>query len=64
MNDAIDAGMDTADDTETADRVYAQICDEIGVELGEEHNVNNNRIDNGQKTGAVSVLHDCVGGVE
>lgn len=37
MNDAIDAGMDTADDVEAADRVYSQICDEIGVDLGDEH---------------------------
>lgn len=39
MNDAIDAGMDGVDDASAADTVYAQICDEIGVELGDEHNV-------------------------
>ena len=39
MSDAIDAGMDNADDVEAADRVYGQICDEIGVELGEENEV-------------------------
>jgi hypothetical protein len=37
MNDAIDAGMDNADDVDAADKVYSQICDEIGVDLGEEH---------------------------
>lgn len=45
MSDAIDAGMDNADDVESADKVYAQICDEIGVELGDEHNVQNKKID-------------------
>ena len=39
MNDAMDAGMDTADDVESADKIYSQICDEIGVELYEEHHV-------------------------
>lgn len=39
MNDAIDAGMDNVDDVEAADKVYAQICDEIGVDMGEEHEV-------------------------
>lgn len=42
MNDAIDAGMDTADDQEAADKVYSQICDEIGVDMGEEHEVGKN----------------------
>ena len=35
MNDAINDGMDTADDEEEADKVYSQICDEIGVEYGD-----------------------------
>lgn len=48
MNDAIDAGMDNVDDVEAADKVYSQICDEIGVELGEEHEVNKGRIATGQ----------------
>lgn len=39
MNDAVDAGMDNVDDAEAADKVYSQICDEIGVEIGEEHDV-------------------------
>ena len=47
MSDAIDAGMDGADDVESADKVYAQICDEIGVELGDEHNVQNKKIEMG-----------------
>ena len=37
MNDAIDMGMDNADDVEQADSVYQQICDEIGVDLGSEN---------------------------
>ena len=40
MNDAMDAGMDNADDVEAADTIYSQICDEIGVELADEHDVN------------------------
>jgi hypothetical protein len=39
MNDAIDAGMDNVDDVEEADKVYSQICDEIGVDMGAEHDV-------------------------
>eukprot|EP00347_Sterkiella_histriomuscorum_P009570 403340698 len=37
MNDAMDAGMDNADSIDEADKVYQQICDEIGVDLGDEH---------------------------
>ena len=37
MGDAIDAGLDTADDVEAADKVYLQICDEIGVDLTEDN---------------------------
>ena len=36
MSDAIDGAMDNAEDVESADKIYAQICDEIGVELAEE----------------------------
>ena len=36
MNDAVDAGMDTADDQEASEKVYQQICDEIGVDMGED----------------------------
>lgn len=54
MSDAIDAGMDNADDVDTADQVYSQICDEIGVELGDEHQVSNKRVDNGAQPVAVS----------
>ena len=39
MSDAIDANMDNADDLDAADKVYSQICDEIGVELAEENDV-------------------------
>ena len=39
MNDAIDAGMDNADDVDAADKIYSQICDEIGVDLSEEQEV-------------------------
>ena len=44
MGDAIDSGLGTADDVEAADKVYAQICDEIGVDLAEENQVNKNKI--------------------
>lgn len=47
MSDAIDAGMDTADDVDAADKIYAQICDEIGVELAEENEVSGNKVNNG-----------------
>ncbi len=33
MSDAIDAGMDGADDIDEADKLYTQICDEIGVDM-------------------------------
>ena len=33
MNDAINMGMDTADDEEQANQVYDQICGEIGIDL-------------------------------
>ncbi len=36
MSDAIDGAMDNAEDVENADKIYAQICDEIGVELADE----------------------------
>jgi division protein CdvB (Snf7/Vps24/ESCRT-III family) len=39
MNDAIDAGMDTGNDEEEADKIYGQICDEIGVDINEEQQV-------------------------
>ena len=44
MGDAIDAGLDTADDAEAADKVYAQICDEIGVDLAEDNQVSKNKL--------------------
>ncbi len=47
MSDAIDAGMDTADDLDAADKIYAQICDEIGVELAEENEVSGGKINTG-----------------
>ena len=37
IGDAIDAGLDTADDVEAADKVHAQICDEVRVNLAEEN---------------------------
>jgi hypothetical protein len=33
MNDAVNMGMDTADDEEEANKVYDQICTEIGIEM-------------------------------
>ena len=40
MSDAIDAGMDNAEDVDSADKIYAQICEEIGIEVAEENDVN------------------------
>lgn len=42
MNDAMDAGLDTANDEEEADKIYSQICDEIGVDINEEQQINKN----------------------
>lgn len=36
MSDAIDGAMDTGNEEEEADKVYSQICDEIGVDINEE----------------------------
>ena len=54
MGDAIDAGLDTADDVEAADKVYAQICDEIGVELADENEVGKSKLPS--KAAAVSYI--------
>ena len=48
MNDAMDAGMDGVNDEEEADKIYGQICDEIGVDLQEEYQVNKNKVAGGQ----------------
>ncbi len=42
MNDAIDMGMDTADDEAAAESIYSQICDEIGVDINHDQKVANN----------------------
>lgn len=56
MNDAMDAGMDGVGDEEEADKIYGQICDEIGVDINEEQQVNKNQIKMGGEAGvAVSV---------
>ena len=34
MNDAINMGMDTADDEQEAEKIYDQICTEIGIDIG------------------------------
>lgn len=47
MGDAIDGAMDTADDEEAANGVYSQICDEIGIQIGEETEVNQRKINTG-----------------
>lgn len=56
MGDAIDAGMDTADDEEAANGIYSQICDEIGIQLGEETEVNNRKINTGSQPVKVSIV--------
>ena len=47
MSDAIDDGMDNVEDVDAADKIYAQICDEIGVELAEENDVPQMKVNNG-----------------
>ena len=44
MNDAMDAGMDGVGDEEEADKIYSQICDEIGVDINEEQQVNKGKV--------------------
>lgn len=40
----MDAGMDGVNDEEEADKIYGQICDEIGVDINEEQQVNKQKI--------------------
>jgi hypothetical protein len=54
MNDAMDGAMDGVEDTENADKVYMQICDEIGVDMGEDHVVGNSKIDATKNVAMVS----------
>lgn len=54
MNDAMDGAMDGVEDTENADKVYMQICDEIGVDMGDEHAVGNSRVDATKNVAVVS----------
>ena len=55
MSDAIDGAMDNAEDVDSADKVYAQICDEIGVDIGEENEIARVKVPvEGQK--AVSII--------
>ena len=56
MNDAIDAGMDNANDEEAADQIYSQICDEIGVDLAEENDVNKGKIAMGSEAAPVVIF--------
>lgn len=44
MSDAIDGGIDTANDEEEANKVYSQICDEIGVDQNDEFEVGKGKI--------------------
>lgn len=46
MSDAIDSGMDNAEDVDQADKIYSQICDEIGVELAEENDIPSVKVKN------------------
>ena len=47
MSDAIDDGMDNAEDVENADKIYAQICEEIGIEVAEDNEVGKNQVSSG-----------------
>ena len=40
MNDAMDSAMDNVDDEQEADKVYSQICGEIGIDIDSEMGVN------------------------
>ena len=44
MNDAMDGAMDNADAEEEADKVYSQICGEIGIDIDSEMPVGTNAI--------------------
>ena len=46
MNDAMDGAMDNADAEEEADKVYSQICGEIGIDINSEMAVENKPIVN------------------
>jgi hypothetical protein len=46
MNDAMDGAMDSVNDEEEADKVYSQICGEIGIEFNEDNKVSNKPIEN------------------
>ncbi len=50
MADAVDGAMDNVDDVEAADKVYGQICEEIGIELSEEHDVSKTKVSTGAAT--------------
>ena len=54
MGDAIDGAMDAADDEEAASGVYSQICDEIGIQIGEDTQIKNDKIHNQQANAMVS----------
>lgn len=45
MNDAMDGAMDSVNDEEEADKVYSQICGEIGIEFNEDNRVANKPIE-------------------
>ncbi len=47
MGDALDGAMDTGNEEEEANSVYMQICDEIGVDINEEQQVNKEKISMG-----------------
>ena len=52
----MDAGMDGVDDVEQADSIYSQICDEIGVDLGEEAVVGKKKLPEANQQAVVSVI--------
>ena len=51
MGDAIDAGLDNAEDVESADKIYSQICEEIGIEVAEENDVSGRPVKNSANAG-------------
>ena len=59
MSDAIDAGMDNAEDVDNADKIYSQICEEIGIEVAEDNGVSNGAIKKPIEGGVSCILNEC-----
>ena len=56
MSDAIDAGMDNGEDVENAEKIYSQICEEIGIEVSEENDVKLGKINHASAPAVIEFL--------